>query len=49
MDFGVLPHLFNVGDEYIKELEVIRSDAKEERQVRKRKLAVESLRERDPW
>ena len=52
LNFGVLMHLFNVGDEYIQELEAIRLDTKarkEERQTRKRKLAGESLRERDPW
>ena len=52
LDFGVLPYLFGVGHEYIKELDVIRSQAKaqkEERQGRNRKLAGESLRERDPW
>ena len=52
LDFGVLPYLFSVGDDYMQELDAIRLEAKarkEERQTRKRKLAGDSLRERDPW
>ena len=52
LDFGVLRQLLDVGDSYVKELSELKTQAKARagvREVRKRKLAGESLRERDPW
>ena len=53
LEFGVLRELFEVGDSYIAELEALKAVSKsrvvEEGTRRKRKLAGESLRERDPW
>ena len=52
LDFGVLRQLFDVGDSYVKELDELKAQAKAravEKEGRKRKLAGESLRERDPW
>ena len=52
LGFGVLRQLFDVGDSYVKELDKRKAQAKArvgEREGRKRKLARESLRERDPW
>ena len=52
LDFGVLRQLFDGGGSYVKELDELKTQAKAragEREGRKRKLAGESLRERDPW
>ena len=52
LDFGELRQLFDVGDLYVKELDELKAQAKAragEREGRKRKLAGESLRERDDW
>ena len=53
LDFCVLQQLFDVGDSYVNELDELKAQAKATSAVakegRKRKLAGESLRERDPW
>ena len=50
MTFGVLHDLFNVGDEYIKELEQVKAQkAAGPKEGKRRKIADESLRARDPW
>ena len=50
LEFGVLKRLFDVGDNYLAEIEHLKSLASVETKAgRKRKLAGESLRERDPW
>ena len=52
LEFGVLKQLFEVGDSYVTELDELKAQAKTqkvERAGRKRKLAGDSLRERDPW
>ena len=53
LEFGVLRDLFEVGDAYLIELDALKTAAMsrvvEEGTRRKRKLAGESLRERDPW
>ena len=50
MKFSVLRDLFDVGDMYIEELENSKALRKNvAKKGRKRKLAGESLRERDPW
>ena len=51
LEFGVLQDLFNVGDAYVSELADLKSKSKAtvERVEKRRKLAGDSLRERDPW
>ena len=52
LEFGVLRQLFDVGDQYLAELEAMRIQAKQAKEAkvgRKKRLAGESLRERDPW
>ena len=51
LEFGVLQHLFDVGDAYVSELAELKAKSKssEARGEKRRKLAGESLRERDPW
>ena len=52
LEFGVLRDLFEVGDKYLAEIENLKTQAKETKLAkagRKRKLAGDSLRERDPW
>ena len=50
LEFGVLKHLFDVGDSYLAEIEHLKSLATIQTKAgRKRKLAGDSLRERDPW
>ena len=52
LEFGVLRELFHVGDQYLEELESLKARAREAKvakEGKKRKLAGESLRERDPW
>ena len=51
LEFGVLQHLFNVGDAYVEELAELKAKSKATSGEggRKRKYAGESLRERDPW
>ena len=52
LEFGVLKNLFDVGDAYVSELDELKAQAKTqkvERAGRKRKIAGDSLRERDPW
>ena len=50
LEFGVLQDLFGVGDDYIKELELIKAQkAAGPKEGKRRKIADESLRARDPW
>ena len=50
LEFGVLQDLFDVGDDYIKELELIKAQkAAGPKEGKRRKIADESLRGRDPW
>ena len=53
LDFGVMRDLFEVGDAYVEELNALKAEAARRAEVKgdrkKRKLAGESLRERDPW
>ena len=52
LEFGVMRQLFEVGDAYIEEVERLKAEAKAvsiERGAKKKRLASESLRERDPW
>ena len=52
LKFGVLNELFKEGDEYTAELEVLKAQAKAgagERNVRKKKLAGDSLKDTQPW
>ena len=51
LEFGVLLHLFDVGDAYVSKLAELKAKSKAtvERGEKRRKLAGDSLRERDPW
>ena len=49
LNFGVLNDLFSAGDDYIKELDELKALKNAQVEGKKRRLAGESLRERDPW
>ena len=49
LNFGVLNDLFSAGDDYIKELDELKAPKTAQVEGKKRRLAGESLRERDPW
>ena len=50
LNFGVLRDLFQVGDSYVQELEAIKAlKSTSQKEGKRRKLAAESLRAREPW
>ena len=49
LKFGVLNDLFKVGDDYLVELEKVKAQKRAQVEVKRRRLAGDSLRERDPW
>ena len=52
LSFGVLPALFAEGDRYVEELDKLKREAKwadAQRGFKKKRLAGDTLRERDPW
>ena len=49
LNFGVLNDLFKVGDDYLVELEKVKAQKRAQVEVKRRRLAGDSLRERDPW
>ena len=52
LDFGVMRELFEVGDNYLQELDALKEEAKKVKEVRgtkRRKKAGDSIRDREPW
>ena len=49
LKFGVLNELFRVGDDYMIELDKLKALKATQVEGKKKRLAGESLRERDPW
>ena len=49
LQFGVLNDLFKVGDDYVGELEELKAQKRAQVEGKRRRLAGDSLRERDPW
>ena len=49
LKFGVLNELFQVGDDYLIELDKLKAMKVAQVEGKKKRLAGESLRERDPW
>ena len=52
LDFGVMRKLFEVGDVYLEELDRLKAESKlaaSSKGAKKKRLAGDSLRERDPW
>ena len=52
LEFGVMNRLFEVGDEYVEELNILKAQDREKvaaKVGRKRRLTGERLREREPW
>ena len=52
LEFGVMKELFEVGHAYVQEIDDLKKQANEEGAVKaskRKRLAGDSLRERDPW
>ena len=52
LEFGVMRKLFDVGDVYLEELDRLKAESKMSAMkagAKKKRLAGDSLRDRDPW